>query len=163
MCNNEKLYKDHTLKFVYVTRWRTKDPPLKIQFFPREKTSHGDNGEESETKMEVWPGPHTKTTSCVTMKNCTKITHLNACLLQYGGQTTLPSKSSSSLGRRPATMTKVKSQKPRWSPDLGHTLLTKDHHHLQLLTPCWIFSFGRLCDYFKKVWNYENHIKSKFL
>jgi len=36
MCNNEPLYKDHTLKFVYVTRWRTKDPPLKLQYFPRD-------------------------------------------------------------------------------------------------------------------------------
>jgi len=52
-CNDEKLYKDHTLKFVYVTRWRTKNPPLVIHFYPREKTSNGDNGEESETKMEV--------------------------------------------------------------------------------------------------------------
>jgi len=31
-CNDEPLYKDHTLKFVYVTRWRTKDPPLKLTF-----------------------------------------------------------------------------------------------------------------------------------
>ena len=27
-CNDEPLFKDHTLKFVYVTRWRTKDPPI---------------------------------------------------------------------------------------------------------------------------------------
>ena len=31
-CNDEQLYKDHTLKFVYVTRWRTKDPPMKLQY-----------------------------------------------------------------------------------------------------------------------------------
>ena len=31
-CNDEQLYKDHTLKFVYVTRWRTKDPPMRLQF-----------------------------------------------------------------------------------------------------------------------------------
>jgi len=31
------------------------------------------------------------------------------------------------------------------------------------LTPCWIFSSGRLRDYFKKVWNYEKYIKWKFL
>ena len=31
-CNDEILFKDHTLKFVYVTRWRTKDPPLVLQY-----------------------------------------------------------------------------------------------------------------------------------
>lgn len=31
-CNDELLYRDHTLKFVYVTRWRTKDPPMKLQY-----------------------------------------------------------------------------------------------------------------------------------
>ena len=35
MCNDEPLYKDHTLKFVYVTRWRTKEPPLKLQYVPK--------------------------------------------------------------------------------------------------------------------------------
>jgi len=34
-CNNELLGKDHTLKFVYVTRWRFKDPPLKLCYKPR--------------------------------------------------------------------------------------------------------------------------------
>merc|ERR1712066_205335 len=38
-CNDELLYKDHTLKFVYVTRWRTKDPPLKLTFTTNKKTS----------------------------------------------------------------------------------------------------------------------------
>ena len=28
-CDGELIPKDHTLKFVYITRWRTKDPPLK--------------------------------------------------------------------------------------------------------------------------------------
>ena len=31
-CNDEPLFKDHTLKFVYVTRWRTKDPPILFQY-----------------------------------------------------------------------------------------------------------------------------------
>jgi len=31
-CNDELLGKDHTLKFVYVTRWRFRDPPLKLQY-----------------------------------------------------------------------------------------------------------------------------------
>eukprot|EP00095_Tigriopus_kingsejongensis_P009265 snap_masked-scaffold361_size196684-processed-gene-0.0 protein:Tk09265 transcript:snap_masked-scaffold361_size196684-processed-gene-0.0-mRNA-1 annotation:"polycomb group ring finger protein 3" len=34
-CNEEPLYKDHTLKFVYVTRWRTKDPPMRLQYQPK--------------------------------------------------------------------------------------------------------------------------------
>jgi polycomb group RING finger protein 3 len=34
-CNDELLFKDHTLKFVYVTRWRTKDPPMVLQYMPR--------------------------------------------------------------------------------------------------------------------------------
>ncbi len=38
MCNDEPLYKDHTLKFVYVTRWRTKEPPLKLQFVSRKSS-----------------------------------------------------------------------------------------------------------------------------
>ena len=37
-CNDEPLYKDHTLKFVYVTRWRTKDPPLKLSFTTKKTT-----------------------------------------------------------------------------------------------------------------------------
>lgn len=35
LCNNELLGKDHTLKFVYVTRWRFKEPPLELQYRPR--------------------------------------------------------------------------------------------------------------------------------
>ncbi|ALC44492.1 l-3-73Ah [Drosophila busckii] len=35
LCNEELLGKDHTLKFVYVTRWRFRDPPLRLQFRPR--------------------------------------------------------------------------------------------------------------------------------
>ena len=35
MCNDEPLYKDHTLKFVYVTRWRTKEPPMKLHYIPK--------------------------------------------------------------------------------------------------------------------------------
>jgi polycomb group RING finger protein 3 len=40
MCNEEALFKDHTLKFVYVTRWRTKEPPLKLQY--SKKTGYED-------------------------------------------------------------------------------------------------------------------------
>lgn len=35
LCNDELLGKDHTLKFVYVTRWRFRDPPLKLQYRQR--------------------------------------------------------------------------------------------------------------------------------
>lgn len=35
LCNNELLGKDHTLKFVYVTRWRFRDPPLRLQYRTR--------------------------------------------------------------------------------------------------------------------------------
>jgi len=35
LCNDELLGKDHTLKFVYVTRWRFRDPPLRLQYQPR--------------------------------------------------------------------------------------------------------------------------------
>ena len=31
-CEGELIPKDHTLKFVYVTRWRTKDPPLHLVY-----------------------------------------------------------------------------------------------------------------------------------
>lgn len=35
LCNDELLGKDHTLKFVYVTRWRFKDPPLRLSYRPK--------------------------------------------------------------------------------------------------------------------------------
>ncbi|KAL1461542.1 hypothetical protein WDU94_013427 [Cyamophila willieti] len=35
LCNDELLGKDHTLKFVYITRWRFRTPPLKLQYRPR--------------------------------------------------------------------------------------------------------------------------------
>lgn len=35
LCNDELLGKDHTLKFVYVTRWRFREPPLRLQYRPR--------------------------------------------------------------------------------------------------------------------------------
>lgn len=34
-CNDELLGKDHTLKFVYVTRWRFQSPPLTLHYRPR--------------------------------------------------------------------------------------------------------------------------------
>nr|XP_042906727.1 polycomb group RING finger protein 3-like [Parasteatoda tepidariorum] len=35
LCNDEILGKDHTLKFIYVTRWRSKKPPLMLYYQPR--------------------------------------------------------------------------------------------------------------------------------
>lgn len=35
LCNEEMLGKDHTLKFVFMTRWRTKDVPLKLHYRQR--------------------------------------------------------------------------------------------------------------------------------
>ncbi|XP_063221215.1 polycomb group RING finger protein 3 isoform X2 [Bacillus rossius redtenbacheri] len=35
LCNNELLGKDHTLKFVYVTRWRFRDGPIKLDYRPK--------------------------------------------------------------------------------------------------------------------------------
>ena len=31
-CNDELLFKDHTLKFVYVTKWRTKEAPIVLKY-----------------------------------------------------------------------------------------------------------------------------------
>lgn len=35
LCNKELLGKDHTLKFVSVTRWRHKEPPLRLGYRPK--------------------------------------------------------------------------------------------------------------------------------
>ncbi|CAG2055994.1 unnamed protein product [Timema podura] len=35
LCNDELLGKDHTLKFVFVTRWRSRESPLRLQYRPR--------------------------------------------------------------------------------------------------------------------------------
>jgi len=34
-CDEELIPKDHTLKFVYITRWRTKPAPLKLVYSPK--------------------------------------------------------------------------------------------------------------------------------
>jgi len=46
MCNDEPLYKDHTLKFVYVTRWRTKEPPMRLHYIPKETASEVDDNSD---------------------------------------------------------------------------------------------------------------------
>ncbi|CAK8675554.1 polycomb group RING finger protein 3-like [Clavelina lepadiformis] len=37
LCNNEILGKDHTLMFIIATRWRTKKPPILLEYRPRIK------------------------------------------------------------------------------------------------------------------------------
>ncbi|XP_044741997.1 polycomb group RING finger protein 3-like [Chrysoperla carnea] len=39
LCNGESLGKEHTLKFVYVTRWRYRNPPLLLQYRPFDHTA----------------------------------------------------------------------------------------------------------------------------
>ncbi|VDP21482.1 unnamed protein product [Soboliphyme baturini] len=34
LCNNEMMGKDHSLKFILRTRWRSNEPPLKLEFRP---------------------------------------------------------------------------------------------------------------------------------
>jgi len=35
LCNGQLLGKDHMLRFVQITQWLTKEPPLKLQYRPR--------------------------------------------------------------------------------------------------------------------------------
>jgi len=35
MCDGELIPKDHTLKFVYITRWRTKPSPMRLVYAPK--------------------------------------------------------------------------------------------------------------------------------
>ncbi|XP_023327768.1 polycomb group RING finger protein 3 [Eurytemora carolleeae] len=48
-CDGELIPKDHTLKFVYITRWRTKPPPLKLMYSPKIDVEH-ENEEVEKTK-----------------------------------------------------------------------------------------------------------------
>merc|ERR1711864_40539 len=53
-CDGELIPKDHTLKFVYITRWRTKEPPLHLVYSPKislENDVEGD-GEVTEWKLQ---------------------------------------------------------------------------------------------------------------
>jgi len=52
-CDGELIPKDHTLKFVYITRWRTKDPPLKLVYSPKINLEPG-NTKLGNTKMPEW-------------------------------------------------------------------------------------------------------------
>ena len=45
------LLQDHTLKFVYITRWRTKDPPLKLLYGPKINL---EDDEKGSTEMVQW-------------------------------------------------------------------------------------------------------------
>jgi len=53
-CDGELIPKDHTLKFVYITRWRTKDPPLKLCYGPKINIEEGNlkKGSAHEWKLQ---------------------------------------------------------------------------------------------------------------
>jgi len=53
-CDGELIPKDHTLKFVYITRWRTKDPPLHLVYSPKIKIAADveGNGDIPEWKLQ---------------------------------------------------------------------------------------------------------------
>jgi len=55
-CEGELIPKDHTLKFVYVTRWRTKDPPLHLVYSPKinleDETCDGKDSDIPEWKLQ---------------------------------------------------------------------------------------------------------------
>lgn len=35
LCDGQPQGKDHTLKFIFVTSWRFREPPLKLTYSPR--------------------------------------------------------------------------------------------------------------------------------
>ena len=39
LCEGQSLGKDHTLKFIFVTKWRFRDPPLKLTYKPQQGIS----------------------------------------------------------------------------------------------------------------------------
>merc|ERR1712071_325835 len=52
-CEGELIPKDHTLKFIYVTRWRTKDPPLHLVYSPKIDLET-ETGAGKETDIPEW-------------------------------------------------------------------------------------------------------------
>jgi len=59
--DGELLPKDHTLKFVYITRWRTKAAPLKLIYAPKvdmekeiEKATKTSGKKSSHSKAPQW-------------------------------------------------------------------------------------------------------------
>jgi len=56
LCNEEILGKDHTLKFVSVTRWRSKDTPLLLHYRPR--------------VADLWPRPPLIITASIASVRC---------------------------------------------------------------------------------------------
>jgi len=56
LCDGEYIPKDHTLKFVYITRWRTKPAPLKLVYSPKlelEKDIHKAGEKKSAKKNQA--------------------------------------------------------------------------------------------------------------
>jgi len=59
LCDGEYIPKDHTLKFVYVTRWRTKPAPLKLVYSPKlelekEIPKHGEKKASKKNQAPQW-------------------------------------------------------------------------------------------------------------
>lgn len=46
-CNNEPVYSDHTLKFLYVTKWRPNDSPMHIHYAIKETNNVSLQGEQT--------------------------------------------------------------------------------------------------------------------
>merc|ERR1719189_2295419 len=54
-CDGERIPQDHTLKFVYITRWRTKDPPLKLLYGPKINIEEEDIKKGSAPEWKLQP------------------------------------------------------------------------------------------------------------
>jgi len=54
-CDGERIPQDHTLKFVYITRWRTKDPPLKLLYGPKINLEDDEKGSAEMVQWKLQP------------------------------------------------------------------------------------------------------------
>jgi len=54
-CDGERIPQDHTLKFVYITRWRTKDPPLKLLYGPKINLEDDEKGSKEMVQWKLQP------------------------------------------------------------------------------------------------------------
>jgi len=54
-CDGELIPKDHTLKFVYITRWRTKDPPLRLVYSPKINLEEEDTEDVAVPEWKLQP------------------------------------------------------------------------------------------------------------
>merc|ERR1711972_409768 len=54
-CDGELIPKDHTLKFVYITRRRTKDPPLRLVYSPKINLEEEDTEDVAVPEWKLQP------------------------------------------------------------------------------------------------------------